>query len=91
MKPLANVRRTKVYGCYLISLLRERGNTEGVNAIGRGPESWAVNCFRYNLINTSKSIDTNSAISNMLFNMPSPRESCVSALKRGRVVVKETT
>ena len=59
--------------------------------MSRGPKIWAANYFHYNLINTSKRIDTNSAISNRLFNMPSPREGCVWALKTGRVVVKETT
>ena len=56
-----------------------------------GPKFWAANCFHYNLINTSKRIDTNSAISNMLFDMPQPRESCVWVLKTGRVIVKENT
>ena len=59
--------------------------------MSRGPKIWAANCFHYNLINTSKHIDTNSAISNRLFNMPRPRESYVWALETGRVVVKETT
>ena len=85
------MKRTIEYRCYLIKLLKERGNRKGVNAISRGPESWAANCFHYNLINTSKHIDTNSAISNMLFDMPQPRESCVWVLKTGRVIVKETT
>ena len=56
-----------------------------------GPEIWAPNYFHYNLINTSKRIDTNSAISNRLFNMPQARESYVWVLKTGRMIVKETT
>ena len=56
-----------------------------------GPKIWAANRFHYNLINMSKCIDTNSAISNRLFDMPQPRESCVWVLKTGRVIVKETT
>ena len=59
--------------------------------MSRGPKIWAVNCFHYNLIKTSKRIDTNSAISNRLFDMPQPRKSCVRVLETGRVVVKETT
>ena len=56
-----------------------------------GPKIWSANCFHYNLINTAKRIDTNSAIGNRLFNMPQPRESYVWVLKTGRVIVKEIT
>ena len=38
--------------------------------ISWGPKAPAANYFRCNLINTSRRIDTSSAISNMLFNMP---------------------
>ena len=71
---------------------KKRKKTERVQkVISWGFKAPAANCFHCNLINTSRRIDTSSVISNRLFNMPSPRESCVWALKTGRVVVKETT
>ena len=83
---------TRVYRCYLVSLyIKKKENRKGAKAMSRGPKIWTANCFHYNLINMSEHIDTNSAISNMLFDMPQPRESCVWVLKTGRVVVKETT
>ena len=70
---------------------KRKKNRKGAKVIGWGPKARAANCFHCNLINTLRRIDTNGAISSGLFNMPSPRESCVWALKTGRVVVKETT
>ena len=45
-------------------------NRKGAKVISWGSKAPAANCFHYNSINTSKRIDTSSAISNMLFNMP---------------------
>ena len=76
MKPLANIKRTKVYGCYLIGLptrdkkRKKKESRKGAKVISWGPKAPAANCFHCNLINTSRRIDTSSAISNRLFNMP---------------------
>ena len=74
---LGKVKRTTVYGCYLISLLIvKKENRKGAKAISRGPKIWAANYFHYDLINTSMRIGTSSVIGNGLFDMPRPRESC---------------
>ena len=79
MKPLANIKRTKLYGCYLIGLPtgekkrkeeKKKENRKGAKVISWGSKAPAANCFHYNSINTSKRIDTSSAISNRLFDMP---------------------
>ena len=50
--------RTKVYGCELkYQKIKNK-------VVSQCHVSWAANCFHYNLINTSKRICTNSAISN---------------------------
>ena len=89
MKPLENIKHTKMYGCYLIGL--PTGDEEKEEKKEREQEryerkSWspaapAANCTHCNLISTSKRIDTGSAISNRLFDMPKPRESCMWVLK----------
>ena len=89
MKPLANIKRTKVYGCYLIGLpqgrkrkKRKKKKIERVQkVISWGLKALVANCFHCNLISTSRRIDTGSAISNRLFDMPKPRESCAWVLK----------
>ena len=88
MKPLANIKRTKVYGCYLMGLStgnlkkkREKENRKDVKVKSWGPTAPATNCFHCNVISTSRRIDTNSAISNRLFNMPKPGESCIWVLE----------
>ena len=42
--------------------------------MSQGRRIWAANCFHCNFINTSKRIDTNSALSNKLFDMPKTKE-----------------
>ena len=87
MKPLANIKCTEVYGCYLIGLstgeLREKRERKQKRCKGKKLESYssAANCSHCNLISTSRRIDTGSVISNMLFDMPKPRESCMWVLK----------
>ena len=49
---------------------KRKENRKGAKVISWGPKARAANCFHCNLINTSRRIDTSSAISNMLFNMP---------------------
>ena len=102
IKPLANIKRTKVYGCYLIGLptgekerkrkKKKKENRKGAKVISWGSKAPVVNCFHCNLINTSRRIDTSSAISNRLFNMlkNQGRAACGS-WKTGRVIVNETT
>ena len=77
IKPLANIKRTKVYGCYLIGLssgeLKKRKKTEqGTKVKSWSPTAPVANCSHCNLISMSKRIDTGSAISNRLFTMPKP-------------------
>ena len=86
MEPLANMKRTKVYWFYLIRLPtggkeKRKENREGAKVMSWGPQAPAANCFHCNLINTSRRIDTSSAISNKLFNMPKPRENYMWVLK----------
>ena len=52
---------------------KKKENRKGAKVMSRGPKVWAANYFHCNLINTSKRINTNSAISNRLFNMRQPR------------------
>ena len=70
---------------------KEEENRKGMKVKSWSPTSSAADCSHCNLISTSRRIDTGSAISNGLFNMPSPRESCVWVLKTGKWIVKETT
>ena len=50
---------------------KEKKKTEGVQKVTSwGFKAPAANCFHCNVINTSRRIDTSSAISNKLFNMP---------------------
>ena len=88
MKTLANITRTKVYGCYLMGLSignlkkkREKENRKDLKVKSWGPKAPAANYSHCNLISTSRRIDTGSAISNRLFNMPKPRDSCMWVLK----------
>ena len=78
-----------------VTHMREKGKKreyrKGAKVISWGPKARAANYFHCNLIYTLRRIDTNSAISNGLFDMPRPRESCVWVLKTGRVIDKETT
>ena len=76
MKPLANIKRTKVYGCYLIGLptgekkkKKRKENGKGAKVISWGLKAPTANCFHCNLINTLRRIDTSSVISNKLSNM----------------------
>ena len=66
-------------------------NRKGAKVKSWVPKAPAANYSHCNLISTPKHIDTGSAISNKLFDMPKPRESSVWVLKTGRVIVKETT
>ena len=82
--PLANIKRTKVYGCYLVGLStrnlkkkREKENRKDVKVKSWGPKAPAADCSHCNLISTSRRINTGSAISNRLFEMLKPRESCM--------------
>ena len=78
MKPLATMKHTKVYGCYLIGLPtgekkrkeKKKENRKGAKVISWGPKAPAAHCFHCNLINTSRRIDTSSVISERLSNMP---------------------
>ena len=70
---------------------KEKDNRKGTKVKSRGPKAPAANCSHCNLICTSRRIDTGSAISNKLFDMPKPRESCVWVLKIGKGIVTETT
>ena len=89
MKPLANIKHTKVYGCYLIGLStgelkrkkKKKENRKGTKVKSWSPTAPAANYSHGNLISTSMRIDTGSAISNRLFDMPKPRESCMWVLK----------
>ena len=86
MKPQANIKHTKVYGCYMIvlstgELKKEKENRIGTEVKSWGPKAPAANCSHCNLISTSKRIDIGSAISNRLFDMLKPRESCMQVLK----------
>ena len=97
MKPRENIKRTKVYGCYLIGLStrelreKEKENRKGAKVKSWGPKAPAANCSNCNLISMSRRIDTGSAIRNRLFDMPKPRESCMWVLKTGRVIVNGIT
>ena len=64
VKPLANIRRTKVYGCYLIGLPRgeknkkeKKENRKGAKVISWGLKAPTADCFHCNLINTSRRIE----------------------------------
>ena len=60
---------------------REKENRKDVKVKSWGPTAPATNCFHCNVISTSRRIDTSSAISNRLFNMPKPGESCIWVLE----------
>ena len=60
---------------------KERENRKGTKVKGWSPTAPAANYSHCNLISTSRRIDTSSAMSNRLFNMPKPRESCMWVLK----------
>ena len=86
MKPLSNIKRTKVYRCYLIGLSTGELKRKKGKKTEKVQKSWshtapAANCSHCNLISTSRRIDTCSAISNRLFDMSKPRKSCMWVLK----------
>ena len=60
---------------------KEKENRKGAKVKSWGPKDPAANCSHCNLISTSRRIDTGNVISNMLFDMPKQRESCIWVLK----------
>ena len=60
---------------------REKENRKDVKVKSWDPTAPATNCFHCNVISTSRHIDTSSAISNRLFNMPQQGESCMWVLE----------
>ena len=94
MKPLASIERTKVYGCYLLGLSTgelKKENRKGTKVKSWSPTAPAANCSHCNLISMSRRLDTGSAISNMLFDMSKPRESCKWVLRNRKVIVNGIT
>ena len=88
MQPLANMKTyqsVRVLPGRIVHRGAERKKKERKQKRYEGKKlesySSAANRSHCNLISMSKHIDTGSAISNRLFDMPKPRESCMWVLK----------
>ena len=89
IKPLANIKTYQSVRVLPDGVIhretekkkREKENRKDVKVKSWGPIAPATNCFHCNVISMSRRIDTSSAISNRLFNMPKPGESCIWVLE----------
>ena len=86
MQPLANMKTYQSVRVLPDRVIHRGAEKEKENIKGTKVESWsptapAAHCSHCNLISTSRRIDTSSAISNKLFDMPKPKESCMWVLK----------
>ena len=70
---------------------REKENRKDVKVKSWGPTAPATNYFHYNVISMSRRIDTRSAISNRLFNMPNQGRAACGSWKTCRVIVNGIT